>query len=190
MKSTFILIYVDDIIASREESIIEKVKNIFKNSFKIHVCEMFSWFVERSEDGDYSVLQSEYIERVLKGNSKSSSVPLYVSYGKSDKESSTMCNNKCYQKIIGTGVKIVTGPVFIKEDNQSCIKIVEGFKLNNRTKHIDIKYYFVKDYVNKGIIKCQYCPTNNMEADLLTKPLSLGRIKDLRTRLKIADNLE
>lgn len=84
----------------------------------------------------------------------------------------------------------VAGPVVIKEDNQSCIKIVEGFKLNNRTKHIDIKYHFVKDYIKRGIIQCEYCPTDDMQADLLTKPLPPQKIINLRSKLNITDNLE
>lgn len=84
----------------------------------------------------------------------------------------------------------ITEPIIINEDNQSCIKIVEGFKLNNRTKHIDIKFHFVKDNVAKGIIKCQYGPTHDMQADLLTKPLPAPRIIYLRSKLKIIENLE
>ena len=84
----------------------------------------------------------------------------------------------------------ISEPIVINEDNQSCIKIVEGFKINNRMKHIDIKFHFVKDYVTKNVIKCQYCPTADMQANLLTKPLSANRIKDIRCKLNISNSLE
>jgi hypothetical protein len=70
----------------------------------------------------------------------------------------------------------------IYEDNQSCLKIIEEEKFSNRSKHIDVRYHFVKDYVEKKVIKCTYCPTEKMIADLLTKPLSGHRIITLRSK--------
>lgn len=64
----------------------------------------------------------------------------------------------------------------IYEDNQSCLKLIKKEKLSNRSKHIDVHSYYVKDHVDKGTVKCIYCPTENMVADLLTKPLSASRI--------------
>ena len=83
--------------------------------------------------------------------------------------------------------KQINEPIVTNENNQSCIKIVEGFKINNRTKHIDIKFHFVKDHVTKNVIKGQYCPTADMQANLLTKPLSANRIKDIRCKLNISN---
>lgn len=68
-------------------------------------------------------------------------------------------------------------PIILKEDNQSCLKIIENEKFSYRSKHIDTKLHFIKDYVKKNIIKCEYCPTEHMLADLLTKPLRATRLK-------------
>ena len=73
-------------------------------------------------------------------------------------------------------------PICISEDHQSCLKMIETGKLSNRSKHIDTKYHFIKDYIDKGIVSCRYCPTKDMLADFLTKPLSGTRIKELRER--------
>lgn len=72
------------------------------------------------------------------------------------------------------------GPTTIYEDNQSCLKLIEEEKLSNRSKHIDVRYHFVKDYVEKNIVFCVYCPTETMLADLLTKPLCAKRLQQLR----------
>ena len=40
-----------------------------------------------------------------------------------------------------------------------------------RTSHIEIRYFYVKDLVDKGRIKIKYCPTHKMLADFFTKPL-------------------
>lgn len=59
------------------------------------------------------------------------------------------------------------------EDNQSCIKMFDNQKISNRTKHIDIKFHFVKDIINqKKMINLEYCSSKEMIADMLTKPLS------------------
>jgi hypothetical protein len=42
---------------------------------------------------------------------------------------------------------------------------------SKRTKHIKAKYFFVRHYNNTGEIDLQYCPTEKMWADVLTKPL-------------------
>ena len=40
-----------------------------------------------------------------------------------------------------------------------------------RTKHIDIRYHFIRDHIDKEI-DIVYCPTKEMVADILTKPLA------------------
>lgn len=75
---------------------------------------------------------------------------------------------------------IINEPVLIETDSQSCIKMVTNEKFFNRTKHIDVRYHFVKDMVDKRIIELKYCPTENNVADIFTKPLAGTRIKFLR----------
>ena len=58
------------------------------------------------------------------------------------------------------------------QDNQSAIKLeVNGKNSSNRTKHISIRYFWLKDEVAKGVITIEYLATEEMIADLLTKPL-------------------
>ena len=45
-------------------------------------------------------------------------------------------------------------------DNQSCTKLTENPVFHDRSKHIEIKYHFIKDYVQKGAVKLEYIPTN------------------------------
>ncbi|CAI7847061.1 unnamed protein product [Closterium sp. NIES-53] len=54
-------------------------------------------------------------------------------------------------------------------DNQSAIRIANkpGFVI--RTKHITLRYFFVKDEVDEGKVGLTYCPTGDMAADFLTK---------------------
>lgn len=54
---------------------------------------------------------------------------------------------------------------------QSCKKFAENDQTSNRIKHIDVRHLFIRDSVKKKIIKCIFCPTEEMSADILTKPL-------------------
>ncbi|CAI7861176.1 unnamed protein product [Closterium sp. NIES-53] len=56
-------------------------------------------------------------------------------------------------------------------DNQSAIRIANKNGFANRTKHIALRYFFVKDEIEKGKLELSYCPTIKMAADYLTKKL-------------------
>lgn len=74
----------------------------------------------------------------------------------------------------------VEHPLPIRSDNQSTIKMVENSKFSSRTKHIDVRLHFVRDNVDKEIIKINYIPSEDNVADLLTKPLAGIKIQHLR----------
>ena len=56
-------------------------------------------------------------------------------------------------------------------DNQSCIALAENPENHSRSKHIDVQYHYSRQLVEQGVIKLDYCPTKDMLADVLTKPL-------------------
>ena len=57
------------------------------------------------------------------------------------------------------------------EDNQPCIATAKNPVINDRVKHIDIKYHWIRDEVAAGSLTLTYCPTADMTADILTKAL-------------------
>jgi hypothetical protein len=61
--------------------------------------------------------------------------------------------------------------IIIQEDNQSAIKLAQNPIHTNRTKHIHVRYHATRDYVKKKLVKIQYCPTEEMIADIMTKSL-------------------
>ena len=79
------------------------------------------------------------------------------------------------------------GPIKMLEDNQSCIKLATNDKFSNRTKHIDTKYHFVKDLIEEEIIKLEYCPTESMVADMLTKPLGPLKLQNLKRQSQLME---
>jgi hypothetical protein len=78
-------------------------------------------------------------------------------------------------------------PTTIYEDNQSAIAMTKNPQFHGRAKHIDIKYHFIRENVNNGIIKLEYCPTEEMTADIFTKGLSREQFCKLRDKAGIVE---
>ena len=68
-----------------------------------------------------------------------------------------------------------TEAILIYEDNQSTIKTASEEIYNDRSKHIDVRYHFIREKIRNNQIKVVYLPTEEMIADALTKPL--GSVK-------------
>ena len=71
-------------------------------------------------------------------------------------------------------------PTRIFEDNQSAICLAKNPQFHGRAKHIGIKYHFIREQVEKGTVELQYCPTEEMVADMLTKGLRRDQFIKLR----------
>jgi hypothetical protein len=72
-------------------------------------------------------------------------------------------------KCLGTNIV----PIF--NDNQAAIKNSVCSDIKEKSKHIDVKYHYVKEQVKKGEISVGFKPTNEMVADFLTKSLCKAR---------------
>jgi hypothetical protein len=84
--------------------------------------------------------------------------------------------------LIGQGYKV--GPAKVFQDNMSTITLAaKGRSTSDRTRHIHIRYFFVKDRVDNGEVVIEYKPTKLMLADLLTKPLQGDLFRAMRREL-------
>jgi hypothetical protein len=61
----------------------------------------------------------------------------------------------------------------IYRDNQATMKLEQNGKASSgkRTRHFNIKYFYMNDLIKRGIVSIEYCPTDRMAADYHTKPL-------------------
>ncbi|CAI7872892.1 unnamed protein product [Closterium sp. NIES-54] len=64
-------------------------------------------------------------------------------------------------------------PVFV--DNQSAIALAQNACLHGRTKHMQVRWHFIREMVASGEVILRWCPTNRQPADILTKPLPFER---------------
>ena len=72
------------------------------------------------------------------------------------------------------------GATIIFEDNQSAISMAKNPQFHGRTKHIGIKYHFIREQVNSGTVELRYCCTGEMVADMLTKGIYRNQFVKLR----------
>lgn len=69
------------------------------------------------------------------------------------------------------------------EDNQSCIKLLNHNAGLKRSKHVDTKYHFIRDLAEQRKIEVTYRSSEEMLADILTKPLNRVRLEKLRYKI-------
>jgi len=88
----------------------------------------------------------------------------------------------CREFLIEQGYDVSAAKVY--QDNKSTMALVKkGKGSSDRTKHINIRYFFVKDRVESGDIQIEYLPTGEMIADVLTKPLQGEPFRNMRKQL-------
>ena len=75
-------------------------------------------------------------------------------------------------------------PALVHQDNMSTIALaVKGSASSDRTRHVSIRYFWMKDRIASGDIEVVYKPTDDMIADIMTKPLHGDHFVRLRKAL-------
>lgn len=78
----------------------------------------------------------------------------------------------CFKNLLTELLPFQKGPITAFEDNTSCISLAKNWKNNSRSKHLDIQYHFVHQYVSDfHMIELKYLCSKRMIADLFTKSL-------------------
>jgi hypothetical protein len=85
------------------------------------------------------------------------------------------------------GHKVVDTVLY--QDNKSTILLATNGRASSgkHTRHINIRYFFVKDRVKNGELRIEYCPTKEMWADYFTKPLTGALFYELRDKIMNID---
>jgi hypothetical protein len=74
--------------------------------------------------------------------------------------------------------------VRVHQDNQSTIRLIQNNKpTSQRKKNIDIRYFFLRDRTESKDLAVVYTPTQDMVADILTKPMQGHQFNQLRASL-------
>ena len=65
-------------------------------------------------------------------------------------------------------------------DNNSAIKLFKNSILHGRSKHIGVRFHFLRDLTNEKVVDLIYCKNKDQVAVLFTKPLKLAAFQKLR----------
>jgi hypothetical protein len=90
------------------------------------------------------------------------------------------------QTLSDYGYKLTKVPLLC--DNESSIRMADNPIEHSRTKHIAIRYHFLRDHQQRGDIEIAYVSTKEQFADIFTKPLDEKIFTKLRHELNILDS--
>ena len=76
-------------------------------------------------------------------------------------------------------------PILVNGDNQGSIFMAQNPITEKRSKHIDIKYHVIREYIKEGHIKLYYIPSDENPADMFTKVLGRVKFEKFRNMLGI-----
>ena len=75
-------------------------------------------------------------------------------------------------------------------DNSSTIKLSKNLVLHGRSKHIHVRFHFLRELVKDGVIGLNYCTTQDQLSDVMTKAVKLDVFEKLRERMGVSSKKE
>jgi hypothetical protein len=141
-------------------------------------------FAPHQDGRSHSGLVIKVADGTVEGKSKKQTLTTKSSYEAELVATSDMSSEVIRTRdfLLGQGYKI--GAVKVEQDNKSCIAMIaKGRPENPLTRHINVRFFFVKDRVDAGELEIVYVPTEDLVADVMTKPLQGSRFRALRTKL-------
>ena len=83
----------------------------------------------------------------------------------------------------------------LHQDNESTIKLAKNGRCSSskQTRHIEVRYYFITDHIERDCVQVSYCPTGDMLADYFSKPLQgslFRKFRNLFLNINSTDDLK
>jgi hypothetical protein len=97
------------------------------------------------------------------------------------------CTQLLWMKMLLGDYGFSQDTMIINCDNTSAINISKNPVHHSRTKHINIRHHFLRDFVESEVVSLSFIPTENQLEDILTKPLDGSRFEYLRKAIGVCD---
>ena len=94
-----------------------------------------------------------------------------------------------FRKLLAGLFGQISEPTLIHHDNQSCVQMSANPIFHDKSKHTEIRYHFIHDMVQKGVVKLQYISTYDEIIDFHTKPLPRMKLEYFNKRLGSEENV-
>jgi hypothetical protein len=158
-EPVILLLYVDDLFLTREEKLITECKRRLASEYEMKDRGLMHYFSLGSA-------------MILWQSRKQSSIALSTAEVEYIATCSASCEAIWLRKLLTDLFDLEMRATVILCDNQSCIKMTENPVFHDRSKHIEFRYHYIRDMVQRGALKLQYISMDEHVADVLTKPLS------------------
>jgi len=145
--------------ADADGSMAEDRRAVSGYAFLIHGGAV-SWSAKRQEIVSLSTTESEYVAAT-----SAAKEALWL--------------RSLITELFGTNLDATT----LFSDNQSAIALTKDHQYHARTKHIDIRFHFIRWIIEEGSLRLVFCPTADMVADALTKALPSPKVKHFAAEL-------
>lgn len=95
------------------------------------------------------------------------------------------CQGIWLRNLLGHITDVCPGPVVLYIDNKSAIDLAKNPVFHGRSKHIDIRYHFIRECVERGEVVIKHICSEEQRADILTKALSTVKFERMRKLLGV-----
>ncbi|KAG5223030.1 Retrovirus-related polyprotein from transposon [Salix suchowensis] len=153
-----VCLYVDDLIyTGNDECMFTKFKQSMMNEFEMTDLGSVCWSSKKQPVVSLSTTEAEFIAAA-----------------------SCACQATWLRRIMKELGQAQVDPTTIFCDNNSAIKLSKNPVMHGRSKHIDVRFYFLRELTKDGTMQLVYCNTKEQIADILTKPLKTDAFLKLR----------
>ena len=97
------------------------------------------------------------------------------------------CQGIWLARLVGEMLNVNVKQPRLLVDNKSAISLAKNPVFHDRSKHIELRYHFIRECVEEGRIYIDYICTNDQLADTFTKPLGRIRFLELRGRIGMTE---
>jgi len=97
------------------------------------------------------------------------------------------CQGVWLARLLGDLIELEPAVPEIMVDNMSSIALTKNPVFHDRSKHIDVRYHYIRECIERGRIVIDYIETKMQLADVLTKALGRVRFQELRVRIGVKD---
>lgn len=81
----------------------------------------------------------------------------------------------------------VIGPVVLHVDNRSAIELMKNPVLHGRSKHIDVRFHFIRECIEQGKLVIKHVVSQEQRADILTKALGRVKFEEMKRMIGVED---
>lgn len=99
----------------------------------------------------------------------------------------TACQAIWLRNVLGRITSETLGPVVICIDNKSAIDLAKNPMFHGRSKHIDVRYHFIRECVERGEVILKHVSSSEQRADIMTKALMKVKFESMRRLLGVKD---